>query len=351
MTGHEVILSRIVRLSLLHRYTKPGEIVVDPFCGVGTTCHAAMLLGRQGVGFEIDDKCMLAFCQLYKRIYHTSCPKFNEEVLPDSLIARHFLALLGDEMNAEGDVLRALIARQESLTGERLDVRASLLVATQMHVFRNIGYIFLKFCNDQHPFPKRSFPKKFVDQHLINADVSKADKVDRPDVDTFEGLFEMSERMKHHVDGLTFRAQYMRFNSTSERRNPDGGSSDCSRDYSDTEDEEESGDSDIESASDRDVPAETYLSSPGPLKIEHMHAAAQAQGSPGKVSEFEASVRGSDEAKKKKKRDLDEAQKLMQKKAAIESQPAEAGQKPEEEEEEVPAEEKKKKKKKRSKQA
>ncbi len=36
------------------QHTRPGERVLDPFCGVGTTCVAAVGLGRQGMGVEID---------------------------------------------------------------------------------------------------------------------------------------------------------------------------------------------------------------------------------------------------------------------------------------------------------
>jgi len=35
------------------QHTKPGELVLDPFCGVGTTCKAAQKNGRNYIGFEI----------------------------------------------------------------------------------------------------------------------------------------------------------------------------------------------------------------------------------------------------------------------------------------------------------
>ena len=34
--------------------TNPGDLVVDPFCGSGTTCLAARQLGRHFIGFERD---------------------------------------------------------------------------------------------------------------------------------------------------------------------------------------------------------------------------------------------------------------------------------------------------------
>jgi DNA modification methylase len=39
---------------LIKAYTYIGETVLDPFCGSGTTLLAAMNLGRNGVGYEIN---------------------------------------------------------------------------------------------------------------------------------------------------------------------------------------------------------------------------------------------------------------------------------------------------------
>jgi len=44
----EALLERIIRLS-----TKPGDIVLDPFCGCGTTVAAAQRLGFQWIGIDI----------------------------------------------------------------------------------------------------------------------------------------------------------------------------------------------------------------------------------------------------------------------------------------------------------
>lgn len=39
--------------NLLQRYTKPGDVVVDPMCGSGTTLDVAKDLGRKGMGFDV----------------------------------------------------------------------------------------------------------------------------------------------------------------------------------------------------------------------------------------------------------------------------------------------------------
>jgi site-specific DNA-methyltransferase (adenine-specific) len=45
------VLSRIIQAS-----TKPGDWILDPFCGSGTTGIAANLLGRKFLGLEIEDE-------------------------------------------------------------------------------------------------------------------------------------------------------------------------------------------------------------------------------------------------------------------------------------------------------
>lgn len=37
-------------------YTRPGEVVLDPMCGIGTTLVEAAHLGRKGVGIELEPK-------------------------------------------------------------------------------------------------------------------------------------------------------------------------------------------------------------------------------------------------------------------------------------------------------
>jgi adenine-specific DNA-methyltransferase len=40
--------------NLLERYTRPGDLVVDPFCGGGTTLDVARWMEREAKGFDID---------------------------------------------------------------------------------------------------------------------------------------------------------------------------------------------------------------------------------------------------------------------------------------------------------
>ena len=45
------LLERVIRAS-----SKEGDVVLDPFCGSGTTCVVAQQLGRQWIGIDIEAK-------------------------------------------------------------------------------------------------------------------------------------------------------------------------------------------------------------------------------------------------------------------------------------------------------
>jgi site-specific DNA-methyltransferase (adenine-specific) len=52
------ILARLVAL-----LSEPGQLVVDPFAGTGTTLHAAKAQGRRAIGVEIDER----WCEIAAR--------------------------------------------------------------------------------------------------------------------------------------------------------------------------------------------------------------------------------------------------------------------------------------------
>lgn len=51
---------------LIHRYSNPGEVVLDPFLGIGSTAYQAITMGRKGWGTELNAdywKCAVGYCE------------------------------------------------------------------------------------------------------------------------------------------------------------------------------------------------------------------------------------------------------------------------------------------------
>ena len=48
---------------VIEAFTKPGEVVLDPFCGSGSTLLAAKILGRRYVGIDLD----AGYCEAARR--------------------------------------------------------------------------------------------------------------------------------------------------------------------------------------------------------------------------------------------------------------------------------------------
>ncbi|HOA35668.1 MAG TPA: site-specific DNA-methyltransferase [Bacillota bacterium] len=77
----------------------PGEVVLDPFAGTGTTLLAAYNLGRQGLGFEIYEHYLDLFerrllseeaappagCSFKPRLYHDSAVNLGRYLEPNSV--------------------------------------------------------------------------------------------------------------------------------------------------------------------------------------------------------------------------------------------------------------------------
>ncbi len=53
---------------IIHMYSYAGDIVLDPFMGSGTTAEAAILAGRQYIGYEIDENYVEIAREKLKRV-------------------------------------------------------------------------------------------------------------------------------------------------------------------------------------------------------------------------------------------------------------------------------------------
>lgn len=63
---------------LIGEFTSPGDLVVDPFMGSGTTLHAAKLLGREAIGIDVSEE----YCDIAVR-------RLAQGVLPLDLDVPH----------------------------------------------------------------------------------------------------------------------------------------------------------------------------------------------------------------------------------------------------------------------
>jgi len=62
---HPALMPMQLANDLIKSYTNPGDLVLDPFMGSGTTARESYVLDRDWIGFEIDET------------YHTLCEEIN----------------------------------------------------------------------------------------------------------------------------------------------------------------------------------------------------------------------------------------------------------------------------------
>ena len=55
-TAHPAKMLPAIAATAIRRYTRPGDLVADPMCGIGTTLVEAVHLGRDGLGVEYEDR-------------------------------------------------------------------------------------------------------------------------------------------------------------------------------------------------------------------------------------------------------------------------------------------------------
>jgi len=62
-SGHIAQYPEILGLPLIVAFTEPGQSVLDPFLGSGTTCYCAKKLNRYSIGIEIEER----YCEIAAR--------------------------------------------------------------------------------------------------------------------------------------------------------------------------------------------------------------------------------------------------------------------------------------------
>ena len=72
--NHPAVFSEDLARDHILSWSNPGDIVLDPMCGSGTTCKMAKEHGRQYIGFDISEE----YCELArKRVAGANVPLFT----------------------------------------------------------------------------------------------------------------------------------------------------------------------------------------------------------------------------------------------------------------------------------
>lgn len=72
--GHPTAKPLPLLQDLIRKFTKPGDVILDPFAGSGTTLRAAVNEGRRAIGVEIEER----YCELIAKRLDQMCLNFEE---------------------------------------------------------------------------------------------------------------------------------------------------------------------------------------------------------------------------------------------------------------------------------
>jgi len=90
-TPHPGKMLPAIAATAIARYTRPGDLVADPMCGIGTTLVEAVCLGRRGLGIEYEDRWAKVAAANVARARQRGAPGTAEVIRGD---ARELPALL-----------------------------------------------------------------------------------------------------------------------------------------------------------------------------------------------------------------------------------------------------------------
>jgi site-specific DNA-methyltransferase (adenine-specific) len=68
---------------LIAHLSKPNDLILDPFCGSGTTCVAAKKLGRRYIGIDISEE----YCEIARMRLKMQKMRFKESQIGQSIKA------------------------------------------------------------------------------------------------------------------------------------------------------------------------------------------------------------------------------------------------------------------------
>jgi site-specific DNA-methyltransferase (adenine-specific) len=167
-----LLLDRIIRIS-----TEPGDMVVDPFCGSGTTLVAASILGRRFLGFDVSKEAVALANERLRVPVVSESAVFKKGRVAYATADLKSLALLegldlvpvhrnsGIDAFLKSSVGEELIPIRVQRRGEPLEIAASLL-AKAANSKRSTTAVLIRTESDVDLLPSIVLPA-FI--HLVDA--------------------------------------------------------------------------------------------------------------------------------------------------------------------------------------
>jgi site-specific DNA-methyltransferase (adenine-specific) len=114
----EALLERIINAS-----SNPGDVVLDPFCGCGTTVHAAQKLGRRWIGIDVTHLAIGLIEMRLRNAFVNAVPplQFATHGVPQDIEGARDLARRGQYHEFEKWALSLIAAQPGNLTKKGAD--------------------------------------------------------------------------------------------------------------------------------------------------------------------------------------------------------------------------------------
>ena len=162
-------LKPAIAYHLIHRFTEQGDVILDPFCGVGTIPLEACLSGRVGIGIDINP---IAYANTIAKVRKLNKGKINAELnrlqvyisehpaSNDEILATDDKLPISNGKISEyyhADTLREIIAAKRFFTTVSVDNgEQQFLLACMLHILHgNRPYALSKRSNNQTPLKPR----------------------------------------------------------------------------------------------------------------------------------------------------------------------------------------------------
>ena len=179
------LMDRIIKVS-----SNPGDLVLDAFCGCGTTVVAAQKLGRRWVGIDISP---------------TACREVKKRLWTDCRLTEGKDFVIRDLPRSEKQLREMPPFEFENWAVIALGGIPNKVQVGDMGID---GKIYPVSATPERKGVKEGF-LDFMD-HWYPIQVKQKDKVGRPDIDSFEAVMTRNDRTKGFFVGFDFSSDAMR---------------------------------------------------------------------------------------------------------------------------------------------